>query len=357
MKKLAFLALSAFALAACQSNQYKIEGSGAGLTDGDTLYFTSDLAMGIPSDTLIVKDGKITKSGETDSTYLCLIYNHSKGSASFFLEPGDITISFGDDGSFKVSGTPNNDRLQALFDTAKVYDERINKVVETLSQLSNEEEQKAAMDKIQKIQGELNKVVLATAEKNIDNEFGYYLITNMDDVDPEEKMGIISKMPAKFQEREAVKVLKQMAEAAKKTAIGQPMPTFTMNTPEGQPLNIMDEVKKNKVTILDFWASWCGPCRQEMPNMKELYTNYKDKGLGIVGISLDEDGDAWMEAIKELGLTWPQMSDLKGWQCEAGQMFQVNAIPFMAIVDQNGTIIQKGLRGEELEQFISEQLK
>ena len=152
-------------------------------------------------------------------------------------------------------------------------------------------------------------------------------------------------------------MLKQMAEAAKKTAIGQPMPTFTMNTPEGQPLNIMDEVKKNKVTILDFWASWCGPCRQEMPNMKELYANYKDKGLGIVGISLDEDGDAWMEAIKELGLTWPQMSDLKGWQCEAGQMFQVNAIPFMAIVDQNGTIIQKGLRGQELEQFISEQLK
>lgn len=91
--------------------------------------------------------------------------------------------------------------------------------------------------------------------------------------------------------------------------------------------------------------------------MKELYANYKDKGLGIVGISLDEDGDAWMEAIKELGLTWPQMSDLKGWQCEAGQMFQVNAIPFMAIVDQNGTIIQKGLRGQELEQFISEQLK
>ena len=91
--------------------------------------------------------------------------------------------------------------------------------------------------------------------------------------------------------------------------------------------------------------------------MKELYTKYKDKGLGIVGISLDDDADKWQAAIKELGLAWPQMSDLKGWKCEAGQLFQVNAIPFIAIVNAEGTIVQKGLRGDKLEAFISEQLQ
>ena len=90
--------------------------------------------------------------------------------------------------------------------------------------------------------------------------------------------------------------------------------------------------------------------------MKELYAKYHEKGLGIVGISLDDDKDAWLKAIAELGITWPQMSDLKGWQSEAGQLFQVNSIPFMVVVDENGKILAKGLRGEKLSEFVSQKL-
>ena len=119
----------------------------------------------------------------------------------------------------------------------------------------------------------------------------------------------------------------------------------------------MDEVSKNKVTILDFWASWCGPCRNEMPFMRELYATYRPKGLGIVGISLDESAADWNRAITDLKIDWPQMSDLKGWGCSAAQTFQVNAIPYIVVVDTEGRILEKGLRGDDLKQFVDNILK
>ena len=119
----------------------------------------------------------------------------------------------------------------------------------------------------------------------------------------------------------------------------------------------MSEVKKNKVTILDFWASWCGPCREETPFMVSLYEKYHNKGLGIVGISLDQDHDAWTKGIADLGITWPQISDLKYWQSAAAEMFQVRSIPYMVVVDQQGVILNKNIRGEQLEKFVSEQLQ
>ena len=361
MKKLAFMALAAFALAACQSNQYKIQGTGAGLAEGDTLYLMSDMMSDMPSDTLVVKDGKFELSGETDTTTVCgIIYPAHQVQVVFLREPGTIKIDFDEDGKTKLLGTKCNEALQTLQNSVELYSDSINKVADAFGNTTlTEEKQQAIFDKIKEIQRQIVKAYAETAEKNLDNELGYILMIDFqdDEFDLDKKVELIEKMPAKFQQREAIQELKKMAEVAKKTAIGQQMPEFTLNTPEGEPLNVMDEVKKNKMTILDFWASWCGPCRQEMPFMKELYAKYKDKGLGIVGISLDEDGDAWMAAIKELGIAWPQMSDLKGWQCEAGKMFQVRAIPFIAIADQNGTIVQKGLRGADLEKFISENLK
>jgi thiol-disulfide isomerase/thioredoxin len=118
----------------------------------------------------------------------------------------------------------------------------------------------------------------------------------------------------------------------------------------------MTEVEKNKVTILDFWASWCGPCRQEMPFMLQLYEANKNRGLGIVGISLDKDKNAWVSAIKNLKLPWPQMSDLKYWDNDVAKAFNVTSIPHTIVVDQKGKILRRGLRGEELKAFIESEL-
>lgn len=131
---------------------------------------------------------------------------------------------------------------------------------------------------------------------------------------------------------------------------------FTMNDINGNNVTIMDEVVKYKITIIDFWASWCGPCRAEMPNLVRLYAEQKDNGLGIIGISLDNDHSNWENAIKKDGITWLQLSDLQGWDNAAARMYNVNSIPHTIVVDANGTIIAEGLRGEELDTFIKQNL-
>ena len=136
--------------------------------------------------------------------------------------------------------------------------------------------------------------------------------------------------------------------AAEATEIGQTYADMTMATPSGKNMKMSDYVGKSKYVLIDFWASWCGPCRMEMPTVVEAYTKYHDKGLEVIGVSLDEDKDAWVKAIDELKMPWPQMSDLKGWESEACVTYHVQAIPANVLVDEKGKIIAKDLRGEEL---------
>ena len=132
---------------------------------------------------------------------------------------------------------------------------------------------------------------------------------------------------------------------------------FTMADMDGKQVSVADEFAKHKVTVIDFWASWCGPCRQEMPNLVRIYDKYKDQGLGIVGVSLDEDKSEWTEAVKSMNMTWTQLSDLQGWNNAAAQKYGIQAIPFTVVVDSEGTVIDAGLRGEQLETAIGKLLK
>ena len=290
---------------------------------------------------------------------------HPGASVLFFIEPGTIKVTLSTEvGQSKVSGTKVNDGWQRVNDLTTSYGERIQQIYKDVSgQIYADQEEKArldsAMSEVSKLEAEMTQKVLEIVEKNIDNELGYVLLTSLpedDNLTSERRSELIAKMPENVRQRSAVQEFLKSMEAAKFTEKGQKIDDFTFATPDASELSVMSVVGQNKITILDFWASWCGPCRQEMPLMVSLYKKYHDKGLGIVGISLDEDRDAWVSAISELGIIWPQMSDLKGWKSEAAQMFRVNAIPYMVIVDQQGTIIEKGLRGDDLERFISEQL-
>ena len=122
-------------------------------------------------------------------------------------------------------------------------------------------------------------------------------------------------------------------------------------------MKLSDFIAKNKYTLIDFWASWCGPCRAEMPNVVAAYKKYQSKGFGIVGVSLDRDAEAWKKAIKDLNITWPQMSDLKAWDCEGAKLYGVRSIPATVLVDQEGTIIARNLRGDAIEAKLAELLK
>jgi peroxiredoxin len=138
----------------------------------------------------------------------------------------------------------------------------------------------------------------------------------------------------------------------KSRMVGGEAPDFAQNDPDGNPIQLSD--LRGKVVLLDFWASWCGPCRRENPNVVKLYEAYKDKGFEILGISLDKDKGRWLQAIEKDGLKWLHVSDLKGWKNEVGQLYGVSSIPHTVLLDAEGRIIAQKLRGPALEQKVAE---
>ena len=351
------------ALTACHSNAYKISGKVEGLKDGDTLYVTNDLQTGIPTDTLIVKDGKFELSGETDSTYIAMIYSGARNelNAPFFVEPGNITIKLVETpGASRVGGTKCNEQWQELNDSVMTIGKEINRIAEHIyGNTIDEMEQQKGMEQIDKLNQRFSAIVVKTTEKNIKNEFGYFLLTYYPEelIDNQTRKKLIDKLPEEMQKRPVIQEMLSNLKQADETAEGMTIKDFNQPGIDGTELSLMSEVAKNKITVIDFWASWCGPCRQEMPFMLEMFSKYKDKGLGIVGISLDEDSDSWKAATQQLNIPWIQMSDLKGWENAIAKHFCVNSIPHTIVVDQQGKILKRGLRGERLEEFVAKQLK
>ena len=358
-----YSALLIGALTACQSTTYQVKGTIEGAADGDTLFLTSDLQTGIPSDTIFVEDGKFHISGEADSVRLCMIYSAKRNelNAPFFIEPGIISIQIKETpGASRVGGTKCNDEWQVLNDSVMSIGKEINRIAEHIyGNTVTPEEQQKGMEQIDRLNQRFSNIVIKTCEKNIRNEFGYFLLTYYPDelIDIQSRSRLIKLLPEEMRKREQIRVMEQSLEASAKTAEGATIPDFSRPAPDGTLLSIMSEVSQHRITIIDFWASWCGPCRQEIPSVIELYKKYKDKGLGIVGVSLDNDKDEWLTAIKQLNMAWPQMSDQNDWGNSVAKLFNITSIPHTIVVDQQGKILRHGLRGEALANFVAEQLQ
>jgi peroxiredoxin len=152
-----------------------------------------------------------------------------------------------------------------------------------------------------------------------------------------------------------VKTFHEKLIKSQKIKVGLPAPEIELPDPDGK--NIKLSSLKGKYVLIDFWASWCSPCRKESPNMVKLYNKFKDKGFEIYSVSLDKSKESWVTAIKADNLGWTHVSDLKYWSSEAAREYNVNSVPFTILIDKEGIIIAKGLRGEALEKKVSEYLK
>ncbi len=146
--------------------------------------------------------------------------------------------------------------------------------------------------------------------------------------------------------------LESQLEQAKSFVTGGEAPEIALNTPDGEVLKLSE--LRGQIVLIDFWASWCGPCRKENPNVVKVYNKYKNQGFEILGVSLDKTKDRWLAAIEKDQLTWPHVSDLKGWQSEAAKTYGVRSIPATVLLDKEGKIIARNLRGSMLERKLAE---
>ena len=186
-----------------------------------------------------------------------------------------------------------------------------------------------------------------------------YFNNNIDKYDPAEAEAKIAEMKAlpKFTDNRMLKEAEEKLNVLKTLVIGQPAPLFTLNDPDGNPIALKDVYSKNKLTMIDFWAGWCGPCRNFNPKLVEIHKKFKPLGFDIIGVSLDYDKNSWTEAIAKDGLEWTHVSDLKYWESEAAKMYYIRYIPQSAFVDQNGILVQRDAGQDGLEAFLTEYFK
>ena len=337
---------------------FHLEGTVEGLPDGEQLLLVN--GDGFPVDTLTVAQGKFSYSAKTDtvSFYTIFVMNDPTNNVNFFTEAGTVKINLSSKmWESTVGGTIANDALQQLMtETAPCYEviNELESLVISDTTLTPDIEW-VMSERYKQLYNEIEKKMKAAAVQNIDNELGYMLVVRFIDeqADAELLEELIAKMPEKYRQRRPIIKLQSVLNSRINTDEGQVMPDFTLLTPDSIQQSVLAEVRQHKFTVIDFWASWCNPCRAAMPSMKQLYTDFNEKGLGIVGISLDDKAEDWRQAISDLKMEWTQLSDLKGRDAAAARAFRISAIPYIVVVDSVGTILKKGLNGDDLRLFIS----
>ena len=267
--------------------------------------------------------------------------------------------------TFKVEGSPETTIFIEYNNLSKSRDiklDSLNKEFQLLMETNKMDSKR--MDSLSAIfetpyNSIINQSNILMVDKISKNTNMYSSIMAIQALDPDKYSDLYKSLDAglskKFPNDKNVIMFHDVVERMLSTNVGQFAPEISLPSPEGKEIALSS--LKGKLVLIDFWASWCGPCRKEMPNVVKIYSKFKNKGFEIYGVSLDQDKEKWMEAITKDGINWPQVSDLKYWDNVAARIYNVQGIPYTVLIDKDGKIIAKNLRGQELEKKIAEVLK
>jgi peroxiredoxin len=362
MKNVLGLVLLAVLLGCSSPDGYKIEVI---LQGGEGKAFLEQREGGIfiPKDTAEFKNGKAVFKGKVDFPDLYILHIEGNDQRTLlFVEnvPFKVTGKVDSLQAIQIAGSPVNDDFTKI----KADLDKDNKIAMAKYQEYQAAAQSGDTLKASIIMEEVKSLFNVTEKKIVDfiksNPASWvtplFLAQMESSLSSEELDSLVSGLDPKLSVTPSVKDLKERLGKTKKVAEGQVAPDFTQNDPNGNPVKLSDVYSKNEYTLIDFWAAWCGPCRQENPNVVAAYSAFKAKGFGVFGVSLDQDHDRWVKAIEDDKLVWTQVSDLNYWQNEAAKMYAVNSIPANFLVDKTGKIIASNLRGEDLLKKLAELL-
>jgi len=373
IKKILFLSLITLAFS-CKNepNGYEINANvDTSANNQIAQLFRMENSNRIVEDSTTVKDGKIVFRGSIESPDIHFItINSINGSLPIILENTNMDITIYKDSIQKslIKGSKENDVTKKYVTEAKFLS-TINKKLMERSKKAQQSGNPEAMAAIRTSYDSFIKVAIDFDKTFIKNNGDYTFaaitlerIVRGNSTSKEEIENLYNSFSEKVKQSKAAKKVETYINDNKNkkkaipATIGNIAPNFSGLTPEGKTLTLNDV--KSKVTIIDFWASWCKPCRRENPNVVKLYEKYHDKGLEIIGVSLDNNGqkNRWVKAIEQDGLTWPQISNLKGWKEPVAVQYGVRSIPATFILDETGKIVATRLRGKALEDKVEELL-
>lgn len=356
MKKSTLLLLAAAALCGCSGNRYTIEGQLAQKGTTDTVRLMSLTQTDAPeiASTAVDSEGKFTFSGEVAQPDVTVLTDkRGQGLGILFLEPGTIEVTpapLGQaQGLLHTTGTPSNDAFTSLQESMMVLQGQLFSAAQT-----GDAEQADSLEQAFK------NFILTSIDENSGNQAGLYLFqASLPGLELEEAREIQAKFTPELQQHPMLLAIDEALDAMENTQVGKPFIDITLRAAAtDEPTSVSSLVKEGKWVLIDFWATWCGPCRAELPYLKAAYEKYADKGFTIYGVSIDSNLNDWLSFLEKEQMTWPNVNVSEtGEPDPIVEKYAIRSIPTNFLISPEGIIVARDLRGEELEKKLAEVIK